>query len=80
MPVEAPRKKALASSVERSESLTNSIAGWHEFKMKCICLFTGGSASDVIDRYFSASLDACRYHALPGLSQAAGLAGGYDFW
>ena len=42
------------------------------------CPFTGCRASDARDRLFSASWEACRYDALPGLTQAPGLAGGHD--
>ena len=40
--------------------------------------FKGGRAVDASEKIFGASLDACWYHALLGLIQASGLAGGYD--
>ena len=41
--------------------------------------FKGGRAVDASEKIFGASLDACWYHALLGLIQASGLAGGYDY-
>ena len=56
MPVEAPRKKAFASSIERSELLSN-LASSYKLGKKYKYPFTGGGAVDVRERMFSASLD-----------------------
>ena len=58
MPVEVPRKKALASSIERSELLTSNLESWYKPGKKRKCPFTGGGAINAIERIFSASLDA----------------------
>ena len=60
MPVEVPRKKALASSIERSELLTSNLASENKLGKKHECPFTGGGAADAEERIFSASLDARR--------------------
>ena len=58
MPVEVLRKKAFASSIERSELLTSNLASSYKFGKKHKCPFTGGGAVDARERMFSASLDA----------------------
>lgn len=55
MPVEVPRKKALASSIERSELLTSGFINYRELLTLLVRPFTGGRAFDA----FGASLDAC---------------------
>ena len=42
--------------------------------------FKDGRASDANGETVNASLDACRYHALLGLIQASGSAGGHDYY
>ena len=53
---EVPRKKAFASSIERSELLSN-LASSYKLGKKHKYPFMGGGAVDVRERMFSASLD-----------------------